>query len=107
MLKFIVMLYKRPDMTEEEFLRYYRETHGPMAVRLPGIRRYAQNYVVKDPKRKHPGWSAVAELYFDDWESMEIAWAAPEGVAATNDLEAFADLTRTAWSVVEEVLVIE
>jgi len=106
MLKFIVILYKRPDLSEEEFLKYYRETHGPMAEKLPGIRRYAQNFVAKDPKREHPGWSAVAELYFDDWEAMEAAWATPEGEAATSDLENFADLTRTTWSVVEEAVVI-
>jgi len=42
------------------------------------------------------------ELYFDDWKSMEAAWATPEGQAATADVKEFADLSRTNWSVVEE-----
>jgi uncharacterized protein (TIGR02118 family) len=105
-LKFVVVLYKRPDLSLEQFLKYFREVHGPMAERLPGIKKYVQNYVVADPKRQMPGWGAIAELYFDDWEAMERAWASPEGQTATDDLEAFVDLTRTTWSVVEEAAII-
>ena len=107
MLKFVVVLYKRSDFSVEQFLKYYREVHGPLAERLPGLRKYVQNYVVADPKRRPPGWHIIAELYFDDRETMEQSWASPEGIAATADLEAFADLTRTTWSVVEEAVIIE
>jgi hypothetical protein len=48
----------------------------------------------------------VVELYFDDWISMEAAWASPQGAASDADLPAFADLTRTAWSAVDEVTVL-
>jgi hypothetical protein len=34
---------------------------------------------------------------------MEAAWAMPEGAASDADLPKFADLSRTTWSVVEEV----
>jgi uncharacterized protein (TIGR02118 family) len=102
MLKFMVVLYRKPGMTEEEFHRFLREVHGPMALKIPGLRRYVQNHVVPDTKRKHPGWGAIVELYFDDWESMEAAWATREGEAATADIAEFTDLSRTTWSVVEE-----
>ena len=102
MLKFMVVLYKRPDLTQEEFRRHLQEVHGPLAKALPGVRRYIQNFVVADPKRT-PGWDAIIELYFDDWRSMEAAWVSPQGVASDTDLPAFADLTRTTWSAVEEV----
>ena len=106
MLKFAVVLYKRSDLSREQFLKYFREVHGPMAERLPGLRKYVQNYVVADPTRQAPGWHVIVELYFDDWAAMETAWASPEGIAATADLEAFADLTRTTWAVVEEAVII-
>jgi len=102
MLKFMVVLSKKPGMTEEEFHRFLREVHGPMALKIPGLRRYVQNHTVADANRKHPGWGAIVELYFDDWESMEAAWATPEGEAATADVAEFADLSQTTWSVVEE-----
>jgi uncharacterized protein (TIGR02118 family) len=106
MLKFMVVVYKRPDLTDDEFRRHLREIHGPLAKALPGLRKYAQNYVCADPKRKAPGWNAVIELYFDDWQAMESAWASPQGAASDADLPKFADLNRTTWSVVEEVTVL-
>jgi uncharacterized protein (TIGR02118 family) len=102
MLKFIVVLYRRPDVSPEQFGSILRKDHGPMAERLPGLRRYVQNHVTDDPTRKHPGWDAIVELYWDDWPTMEAAWLTPEGQAATNHLVEFVDLNRSTWSVVKE-----
>lgn len=107
MLKFVVVLYRRQDLSETDFRRYLREIHGPLARRLPGLRKYVQNYVAEDPARGHPGWDAIVELYFDDRESMERAWESLEGKASDADLPLFADLARTRWSVVEEATVLE
>jgi uncharacterized protein (TIGR02118 family) len=104
MLKFMVVLYRRPGMTHLEFRRHLEEIHAPLAKNLPGLRKYVQNYVSADPKRNAPGWDAIVELYFDDWAAMEAAWASPQGAASDADLPAFADPTRTTWSVVEEVI---
>jgi len=105
MLKFMVVLCKRSDLTGAEFRRHLEQVHGPLARNLPGLRKYVQNYVLADPKRKAPGWYAIIELYFDDWAAMEAAWVSSQGAASDADLPAFADLTRTTWSVVEEVIV--
>jgi len=102
MVKFMVVLYRKPGMGEGEFQEFLREVHGPMALAIPGLRKYVQNHVVPDPKRKHPGWDAIVELYFDNWQSMESAWATPEGQMATADVAEFADLSRSTWSVVDE-----
>jgi len=102
MLKFAVVAYKRPGFTAEEFLRYFESVHAPLARKLPGLRKYVRNVVAPDVKRKHPGWDLIVELYFDDRESMEAAWASPEGRAATDDFRACVDLERTTWSVVDE-----
>ena len=104
MLKFMVVLTKRPDLTIEQFQRHLQDVHGPLAQNLPGLRRYIQNYARPDAKR-NPAWDAIVELWFDDRASMEAAWASPQGAASDADLTAFADLTRTSWSVVEEVIV--
>jgi uncharacterized protein (TIGR02118 family) len=104
MVKFMVVLYKKPEMSETEFHNFLRDVHGPMALKIPGLRRYVQNHVVADPKRKAPGWNAIVELYFDNRESMEAAWATPEGEQATADVSAFADMARSTWSVVQEEL---
>ncbi len=107
MLKFAVVIYKKSELSEEGFRNYFRDVHGAMARKIPGLRRYVQNHVVADPTRTPPGWHAIAELYFDNFEAMQAAWSTPEGEAATSDLVAFADLTRTTWSVVDEVTIIK
>jgi uncharacterized protein (TIGR02118 family) len=102
MLKFVVVLYRRPDLSPEQFHENLRNEHGPLAERLPGLRRYVQNHVVPDANRKHPGWDAVVELFWDDRVAMEAAWKTPEGERATSHLAEFVDLSRSHWSVVCE-----
>lgn len=103
MLKFMVVLYRRQDLTPEQFRNHLESVHAPLARSLPGLKAYKQNYVSSDPKRKHPGWDAIVELYFDNRDSMEKAWASPQGTASDADLPKFVDMTRTTWSVVEEL----
>src|ERR1700722_15177565 len=105
MLKFMVVIYKRPELTREQFRKHLREIHGPLAKNLPGLRKYVQNYICADPTRK-PGWDAVVELYFDDWSSMEAPGASPQGSASPAGLPAFVVFTRTPLSAVDEVAVL-
>ena len=102
MCKMIVVLYRRADFTRGRFQHYLRDVHGPMAERLPDLVAYRQNHVVNDRARRDPGWDAVVELWWEDDERMERAWRSPEGQAATDDLAAFTNPSRTSWSIVEE-----
>ena len=102
MLKFVVVVRRLPGLSGEAFRDYFRRIHGPLAERLPGLPRYVRNYPAADPTRKPPPWDCIVELYFDDWESMEAVWSSPEGRRSDADLQAFADLAQTTWSVVEE-----
>lgn len=102
MLKFMVVLYRRHDLTQAQFRHHLETIHGPLALRLPGLRKYTRNYALPDSKR-NPGWDAIVELYFDSGEAMEAAWASSQGAASDADLPLFADLSRSSWSAVEEV----
>ena len=93
-------------MSLAEFVTYMKEVHGPMAAKLPGLRKYVQNFVLEDSERKRPEWDAVVELYFPDRASFEAAWTTPQGKASDADLPVFLDLARTSWSLVEEVDVV-
>jgi len=100
-VKFVVVLSKRRDLSEEKFREFFREVHRPLALRIPGLLRHVVNFPAADETRKHPQWDAIVELYFEGREAMEAAWRSPEGVASTLDLEKFADLSRSSWSIVE------
>jgi uncharacterized protein (TIGR02118 family) len=101
MLKFMVVLQRHQGMSSAEFARHLREVHGPLARKLPGLRKYVQNYPAADSTRKTPAWDAIVELYWDDRTAMEAAWRSPEGAASDADLPLFVDMERTSWSVVE------
>ncbi len=104
MLKFVVVCHRRPDWSRSEFRRYCREIHGPLAEAIPGVRGYVQNFV-RPEEGRDPAWDAVVEFWFDDRETMEAAWRSEAGRRATDDNAHCMDLARTAWAVVEEVVV--
>ena len=42
MIKFMVVLSRKKDIMAEEFAANLRTIHGPMAERIPGLRRYVR-----------------------------------------------------------------
>ena len=62
MVKVIVLLPRRGDMSREDFQQYLRETHLPLVTKLPGLRRLVVNWVLPDPNEPPPAYDAVSEL---------------------------------------------
>ena len=71
MVKIVFLVHKRADLDREEFRRYWRETHGPIAAKLPGLRKYVQNHALPGPDGFDPEYDGLTELWFDDLESFE------------------------------------
>ncbi len=89
LFKMIILLKKRPGLTEDDFVKYWLETHAPLAQKMPGLRRYVVN-VVKRPPNREPDYNGLVELWFDDIDSMKRAFNSPEGKATQKDTENFA-----------------
>jgi uncharacterized protein (TIGR02118 family) len=102
MVKVILLLPRRADMSREAFQQYLRETHLPLVTKLPGLRRSVLNWVLPDPNEPPPAYDAVAEDWFDDPAAMGAALASPEGQAVAADMPNFLDPSRSAFLVVEE-----
>jgi len=105
MTKVIYVLHRRPDIDPGEFRRYWRDVHGPIAARMPGLRRYVQDYPLLDASGQPP-CDGIAELWFDSEEAMQAALASPEGVATLADVANFLDPDRIGEMVVDEVAVV-
>jgi uncharacterized protein (TIGR02118 family) len=103
MVKLIMLIHRRSGMDAQEFCRYWRDDHGPIASRMPGIRKYVQNHAVVSPDGTSPPYDGFAEVWFDDVEALEKSFASPEGQATTADAEKFIDLERMETFVVDEV----
>ena len=106
MTKVIFVLHRRPDMDREEFRRYWRDIHGPIAARMPGLRRYVQNYAVPGAAAGDPPCDGIAELWFDSAEALLAAFASPEGAATMADVPNFLDPDRIGEMAVDEVAVV-
>ena len=102
MIKAIYLIRRRPDLSTEDFHRYWREVHGAIAARIPGMRRYIQCHALDDGAE----YDGAAEAWFDDMDAVRRAVASPEYAAAREDEGRFIDLDRTTLIFTEEVAVI-
>jgi len=73
------LLTRKPGVSNSEFHKHWRDIHGPLAARMPGLRRYHQNHVVDSRQLaieyQRGAWSldGISELWFDSTEDMRQA----------------------------------
>ena len=101
MVKAIYLIRRKPGMSVADFHRYWREVHGSIAARIPGMRRYVQCHAINGAE-----YDGAAEAWFDDMEAVRRAVASAEYGAARADEARFIDLDRTTLIFTEEVPII-
>jgi len=94
--KMMILLKKKTEFSDDEFARYWLETHARLAKKMPGLRRYVVN-IVRRPPNREPDYNGVVELWFDDQASMKKAFSSPEGTATQKDTEAFTSGPTTMY----------
>jgi uncharacterized protein (TIGR02118 family) len=97
MFKLVVLLRKKESFSDQEFAKYWLETHAPLAKKMPGLRKYVVN-VVRRPPNNEPEYHGIVELWFDDVDIMKQAFASPEGQATQKDTETFASRITTLYT---------
>ena len=103
-VKIVYCISKLPHLGNEEFHRYWREVHGPIAGRIPGCRKYVQSHTIhRALSGREPSFDGVAELWFDDWAALEAAMASKEVAAALEDERKFIDHSRVASFIAEDI----
>jgi uncharacterized protein (TIGR02118 family) len=90
MIKVLGLLTRKPGISHEAFVKHWYEVHGPLALAVPGIRRYVQSHITGTRTRPDIPETAVdvdgiAELWYDDLDSMRRAAATPEMKRLTDD----------------------
>jgi uncharacterized protein (TIGR02118 family) len=108
MIKTFTFLKRKPGMSREDFFKYWKDTHGPLAARvIPGLKKYAQAHAV-------PGFDAefdgIVELW---WESVEdfgayLAWKKTDGAKELLEDEVkFVDTREWNRFIGEEYMIME
>ncbi len=96
---------RKPGMSIEQFQNYWREHHGPLAVKIPGLRRYVQNHPMLElyGGRNAPLCDCVAEAWFDSLEDLQRANETPEMKAVRADEPNFLDTAKTVIILTEDI----
>src|SRR3954447_11799903 len=106
MIKAIILLHKRADISTEEFNQHWRDVHRPLLMQMPGLRGLVLNFVPADPSGAAPVADGVVEAWWDDATAMGASFGSPEGAAAVADAPTFTDPSLTQTLFVEEDRVI-
>jgi len=107
MIKLVYCITKRPDLSDEEFFRYWKNIHGPIGAKIPRLRELVQSHRLNIPEDKHPpAYDGIAELWFDNVEDLLAARQSPEWRASTADETNFVDHSKVAYLVTEEHVIL-
>lgn len=85
MTKIVVVLYRKEGMSRQEFRTYWRDVHGAIGARMPGVRRYVQNHALADGAP----FDGIAEMWFDSPADMQTAFTSEAAQDAARDVPNF------------------
>ena len=81
MVKFTILLRRKPSLTQEAFVTYHRERHAPLFRALPEVkrhvRRYVQSHTLPASLAGLPAitFDGITELWFDDMAGLEAVFS--------------------------------
>jgi len=105
MIKSISLIHRKPGLSVEEFNRYWKEQHGPLAAKMiPGLRRYVQNHLIAVPGFKYEG-DGIVEMWYDTVEDFKKSLEftnSPAGKKLAEDGASIATMKDGYLFVVEE-----
>lgn len=118
MIKLIMCLHRRSDITREVFQDYWRNSHGPFFMKNASVMRtkkYVQSHTLSSPLnngiRQSRGmaeeFDGVAEVWFESekdlMEAMDSADMTELGPKLVEDENNFIDHSRSCAFLVEEI----
>lgn len=108
MIKLVYCISRKTGLSEQEFVDYWKNVHGAIGARIPGLRRLVQSRAIRIAgDQRAPSYDGMAELWFDDAETLLKARQSQEWKASTEDEVNFIDHSKTAYFVSEEHVVLE
>ena len=111
MYKVIWLVRFNDGMSRQEAVRHWREVHGPLGQKVPGMVRYVQNHWVSPVGEYEvgPGRTAFdghSECWFASEETFRQAMESPEWAAMVADAPNFFAASTMVGAVVEETVML-
>jgi uncharacterized protein (TIGR02118 family) len=90
-IKAVELFNKKPDMSVEAFQHHWKAVHGPLAAKVPGLRRYVASVVRPSAysANRVPTYDGAALMWFDSMEALKAAGGSPEYQALVADRASF------------------
>ena len=108
MVKLVYCITKKAGLADDEFFRYWKDVHGPIGARIPGLRKLVQSHRLISPGvTSRAGFDGVAELWFDNWEALLAARQSREWQESSEDEANFIDPSKVASFVSEEHIILD
>jgi uncharacterized protein (TIGR02118 family) len=106
--KHVEFVTRAPGLGVDEFQRYWRGVHGPIAATIPVLRRYVQSHTRRAAYEsgRAPAYDGVAITWFDDTPAMRVSAASPEYARTRADEPNFLDTSRLPVIVTREHVVV-
>ena len=105
MFTVVWLVKKHPDLSQEEFTRYWIDEHTPLTAATPGLRAY-RCYPMVSHDGAEPAFDAIAFASFDDEAAWRIAEQSPELQAAVADAVNFQDVSKTQSFYAQENIIV-
>jgi len=117
MIKFVMCITRKQEMSREEFKDYWMNKHGPFFMSNAdsmGAKKYVQSHTLDTPLNEGlrtsrgmlPEYDGVAEVWFESEESLMEGMSSPEGqklgVALLKDEGNFIDHSKSSAFIVKE-----
>lgn len=91
-MKLFAFVKRKEGLSREEFLRYWRDVHGPLIRDTPGLGDRTVRYVQHAAHgNDRSGWDGVAEQEFESWDDLMAMIGGPAGEAMRADEANFLD----------------
>lgn len=118
MIKLVMCLTRRADISREEFMEYWEKNHGPFFMSnadAMGAKKYVQSQTINSPlnegmrasRNMQPEYDGVAEVWFESEEALMQGMSSPEGqklgALLLEDEKNFIDHSRSSAFIVNEV----
>ncbi len=122
MIKLVYSVRRRPEMSHEDFSRYWLEQHGPLVRSLAGVlgtSKYIQshttapdiNQMMTEMRGLAEPFDGITELWWESAERLTEALSSPEGQEASarlaEDEAKFIDFAGSSVFLTEEHVIFD
>ena len=106
MIHVLYFITRKPSVSDAEFHRYWREVHGPIAKKIPQLKRYAQSHRISFAG-SNSSYDGAAEVWLDNDAALNALRQSPEYLkGALADEPNFIDMNRVEWLVTNDHVIL-